>query len=85
MNNICATSRKEIVKIKISFVASEMVVFLLQLSSAVVNENSDVNVLVGTLTSLDQDTSQSHKYQLLDSASGRFKVDGNELKVRLRL
>lgn len=47
------------------------------------NENSDTDTLVGTLTAVDQDNSQNHTFQLLNSASGRFKVDGNEIKVNL--
>ena len=38
--------------------------------------------MVGSLTAVDQDTSQNHTFQLLNSASGRFKVDGNEIKVK---
>lgn len=45
------------------------------------NENSDTDTLVGTLTAVDQDNSQNHTFQLLNSASGRFKVDGNKIKV----
>ena len=37
--------------------------------------------MVGSLTAVDQDTSQNHTFQLINSASGRFKVDGNEIKV----
>ena len=33
---------------------------------------------------MDQDTSQNHTFQLLNSASGRFIVDGNEIKVKFR-
>ena len=38
--------------------------------------------MVGSLTAVDQDTSQNHTFQLLNSSSGRFKVDGNEIKVK---
>ncbi|XP_068740239.1 protocadherin Fat 4-like [Montipora capricornis] len=51
------------------------------LSSSFVNENSDVDTLVGSLTTLDQDGSQKHTFKLLNSASGRFKVDGNKITV----
>ena len=47
------------------------------------NENSDVDTLVGSLTTLDQDKSQKHTFKLLNSASGRFKVDGNKIKVMI--
>ena len=47
------------------------------------NENSDVDTLVGSLTTLDQDGSQKHTFKLLNSASGRFKVDGNKITVMI--
>ena len=46
------------------------------------DENSDMDTLVGSLTALDQDSSQKHTFKLLNSASGRFKVQGNEIKVK---
>ena len=47
------------------------------------DENSDKDTLIGTLTALDQDKSQNHTFQLMSSAAGRFKVDGNKIKVKL--
>ena len=46
------------------------------------DENSDMDTLVGSLTALDQDSSQKHTFKLLNSASGRFKVQGNKIKVK---
>lgn len=46
------------------------------------DENSDVDSLVGSLTALDQDKSQKHTFKLLNSSSGRFKVQGNQIKVK---
>lgn len=46
------------------------------------DENSDMDTLVGSLTALDQDNSQKHTFKLLNSASGRFKVQGNKIKVK---
>ena len=54
---------------------------LLQLSSNTVDENSDVDTEVGALSTADPDNGQSYSYTLLDGASGRFKIQGNRVKV----
>ena len=55
----------------------------IQLSSQQMAENSDIDTVVGVLSTTDQDTSQSHSYKLTDSASGRFRIDGKTLKVAI--
>ena len=52
-----------------------------QLSSKTVNENSDVDTVVGMLSTVDPDNGQSYSYTLLDSAGGRFKIQRNFVKV----
>ena len=47
-----------------------------------VNELSENGTLIGTLTTSDSDSGDTHKYKLLDDADGRFKIDGNRLKVK---
>ena len=46
------------------------------------DENSDVDTVVGMLSTADLDKGQTYSYSLLDSAGGRFKIQGNFLKVR---
>lgn len=50
-----------------------------------VKENSPINTVVGSLTTSDPDNShkvwQTFSYRIVDSANGRFKVDGNVVKV----
>lgn len=48
------------------------------LSGSIVNENSN-GALIGAFTTLDEDTSQSYMYSLIDDASGRFDVQGSKL------
>ena len=36
---------------------------------------------MGTLSTADQDNGQSYSYTLLDGAGGRFKIQGNVVKV----
>ena len=55
--------------------------FLLQLSSNSVDENSDVDTVVGMLSTADPDKGQTYSYTLLDGAGGRFKIQGNTVKV----
>ena len=54
----------------------------LQLSSNTVDENSDVDTVVGMLSTADPDNGQRYSYTLLDGAGGRFKVQGNVVKVK---
>ena len=55
------------------------------LFSVQIPENSGSDYLVGTLTTSDPDNAkkkwQSFTYTLLDTAGGRFKVDGDKIKV----
>lgn len=51
------------------------------LSSAVVDENIANNSVVGTLTTTDPDTGDTHSYSLVDTAGGRFKVAGSDIQV----
>lgn len=53
------------------------------LSSTIVDENAPKDTVVGKLSSQDPDRGQSHTYSLTDGAGGRFKLDGNQLKVAL--
>ncbi|XP_048583508.1 protocadherin Fat 4 isoform X2 [Nematostella vectensis] len=51
------------------------------LSSSAVDENSGIDTLVGYLSTRDEDSGQRFTYTLLDSARGRFKIEGDKLKV----
>ena len=57
--------------------------FFLQLSNVQIKENSGADAVVGNLATSDEDIRQNHTYRLLDSAGGRFKVDGSLVKVIL--
>ena len=57
--------------------------FNISLSNAVINENSPQDALVGTVSARDSDFNQTLVYSLIDGAGGRFKLDGNNLKVAL--
>ncbi|MFN7141049.1 MAG: Ig-like domain-containing protein, partial [Limisphaerales bacterium] len=50
------------------------------LSSNVIPENSTNGTLIGTLSAVDPD-SANHVFALLDSAGGRFRIQGNQLLV----
>ncbi|XP_065192577.1 cadherin-23-like [Sycon ciliatum] len=54
-----------------------------KLSSTTVRENPYLDTTVGTLSTSDPDASQSFTYSLLSSASGRFKLIGNTVKIAL--
>jgi hypothetical protein len=51
------------------------------LSGATVAENSPTGTLVGMLSSVDTDAGDTFTYTLLDSAGGRFKLEGNQVVV----
>ena len=51
------------------------------LNKNVVVENSPMNMVIGTLSTVDPDNSQTFTYTLLDDVSGRFRLDGAVLKV----
>ena len=55
--------------------------FFPQLSSLSVDENSDVDTVVGALSTVDADNGQRFLYTMLDSAGGRFKITGQQVKV----
>ena len=44
-------------------------------------ENSAENTVVGALTTSDEDLNQRFTYSLTDSADGRFKIEGDSVKV----
>ncbi|WP_048324300.1 CARDB domain-containing protein, partial [Crocosphaera watsonii] len=52
-----------------------------EISNNLVNENSPNNAVIGTLSTIDPNLDDTHTYRLLDSAEGRFYIDGNQLKV----
>jgi VCBS repeat-containing protein len=51
------------------------------LSNADIDENSSNNAVVGNLTTTDPDEGDTHTYSLIDDASGRFAINGNQLEV----
>ncbi|XP_062505201.1 protocadherin Fat 4-like isoform X3 [Corticium candelabrum] len=57
------------------------------ISSDLVKENSPINTVVGSLTTSDPDNlhkaRQTFSYRIVDSANGRFKVDGDVVKVNV--
>ena len=57
--------------------------FNITLSNTFVNENPPQDTVVGNVSAQDPDQGQIHVYTLTDGAGGRFKLDGNQLKVAL--
>ncbi|MEC4852562.1 MAG: DUF4347 domain-containing protein, partial [Jaaginema sp. PMC 1079.18] len=53
----------------------------ISLSKLEVPENSAAETVIGTLSSTDIDTSDTHTYTLIDNAGERFKIVGNEVRV----
>ncbi|MGB7324249.1 MAG: putative Ig domain-containing protein, partial [Rubripirellula sp.] len=51
------------------------------LSSSVVNENSQVDVVVGSVVVTDPDAGDTHTLTLVDDAGGRFVLVGDQIKV----
>lgn len=51
------------------------------MSSNNVDENSDVDTVVGMLSTADPDNGQTYSYSMLDGAGGRFKIQSNLVKV----
>ena len=45
------------------------------------DENSAEDAIVGTLSSSDDDLDQQYTYKLVESADGRFKIEGYMVKV----
>jgi len=58
----------------------------ISLSNSTINENSDINTVIGTLSSVDEDTGDTHTYSLVsgdgtnDTDNGSFEISGNELQ-----
>ena len=57
--------------------------FNITLSNTVINENPPQDALIGIVSAGDPDFNQTLVYTLIDGAGGRFKLDGNKLKVAL--
>ena len=56
----------------------------ISLTPSNVRENPEEGLLVGTLTANDEDIGQTHRFTLLDSASGRFKlVNNSEIRIAI--
>jgi hypothetical protein len=53
----------------------------IDLSGSTVPENSATGTTVGTLSTTDPDVGETFTYTLLDSADGRFAIDGDQLVV----
>lgn len=51
------------------------------LSSSTVVENTPDSVVLANISTIDANASDSHTYTLLNDADGRFKIEGNQLKV----
>ena len=55
-----------------------------QLSHHFIDENSGKDVVVGSLSTVDQDRNQTFRYTILDSGdsgSNLFKIEGNRILV----
>ncbi|MCG7394871.1 hypothetical protein MHY87_18380 [Microvirga sp. ACRRW] len=52
------------------------------IDNADVRELSYDGLVIGQLSTLDEDAGDSFTYSLIDDAGGRFYVDGNELRVK---
>ncbi|NEP86262.1 MAG: hypothetical protein F6K18_05165 [Okeania sp. SIO2C2] len=52
-----------------------------QIDNDTIEENSGNNTVVGNLTTSDPDAGDTHTYQLLDNANGRFALDGDQIVV----
>ena len=57
--------------------------FNITLSNTLLNENPPQDTVVGIVSCQDPDQAQTQVYTLTDGAGGRFKLDGNKLKVAL--
>ena len=57
--------------------------FNISLSNSFIDENPPLDTVIGVVSSQDPDRSQIHVYTLMDGADGRFKLDGNRLKIAL--
>ncbi|NET29944.1 cadherin domain-containing protein, partial [Okeania sp. SIO1I7] len=52
-----------------------------EIDNDTIAENSVNNTVVGNLTTSDPDAGDTHTYQLLDDANGRFALDGDQIVV----
>ncbi|WP_293086220.1 cadherin domain-containing protein, partial [Okeania sp. SIO3B5] len=52
-----------------------------QIDNDTIEENSNNNTVVGNLTTSDPDAGDTHTYQLLNDANGRFALDGDQIVV----
>ncbi|NEN93055.1 MAG: hypothetical protein F6K48_30870 [Okeania sp. SIO3H1] len=52
-----------------------------EIDNDTIAENSVNNTVVGNLTTSDPDAGDTHSYQLLDDANGRFALDGDQIVV----
>ena len=53
----------------------------IQLSNTTIAENSPSGTVIGTLTTTDQDSNDTHNYTLLDNAINRFAIEDDKLIV----
>jgi RHS repeat-associated protein len=54
----------------------------INLTNLNIAENSSSGTVIGQLSSIDPDTGDVHSYSLVDDASGRFQIVGNQLQVK---
>ncbi|NET29941.1 CAP domain-containing protein [Okeania sp. SIO1I7] len=52
-----------------------------EIDNDTIAENTSNNTVVGNLTTSDPDAGDTHTYQLLDDANGRFALDGDQIVV----
>ena len=53
----------------------------IQLSNTNIPENSNNGTIIGTLTTTDPDLGDTHTYELINNADGRFAINNNQLIV----
>ncbi|NCR09221.1 MAG: hypothetical protein GPI95_13180 [Microcystis aeruginosa LG13-11] len=53
----------------------------IQLSNTNIQENSPNGTVIGTLTTTDPDLGDTHTYELINNADGRFAINNNQLIV----
>ena len=63
------------------FISKLQKCFVCKLSKSSVNENVAKGTFIGSLTTVDPESSQTHTYKLMDSAGGRFVLSGRDVKV----
>jgi hypothetical protein len=55
----------------------------ISLSASSLSENQTVNTLIGTFSSSDADTGDTHTYSLVNGDVDKFKIEGNALKSNI--